>query len=102
MEMNIPEKLAYKETKIVTYKLITYFFSWLHRKTEKKCITGAQVGKTNSNDGNKHGEVKKSFSNKKLRDIPSWRSIIGTPFRVVCSLTVSPSITYDICQGVYR
>lgn len=81
-EVNIPEKVAHKETKIVTNKLITDFFPGFVGKVKKSCITGAQVGKTNSNDGNKRGGVKANFSNKKLRDIPSWCSITGTPFRV--------------------
>ncbi|XP_024963152.1 DNA cross-link repair protein SNM1 [Cynara cardunculus var. scolymus] len=81
-EMNIPEKVADKENKIITNKLITDFFPGFAGKVKKSCITGAQVGKTNSNDGNKRGGVKMHFSNKKLRDIPSWCSITGTPFRV--------------------
>ncbi|KAI3715354.1 hypothetical protein L6452_22334 [Arctium lappa] len=81
-EVNIPEKVAHKETKMVTNKLITDFFPGFVRKVKKSCTTGAQVGKNNSNDGNKRGGVKANFSNKKLRDIPSWCSITGTPFRV--------------------
>ncbi|KAJ9538423.1 hypothetical protein OSB04_031156 [Centaurea solstitialis] len=82
VEVNIPEKVAHKETKIVTNKRITDFFPGFTGKVKKNCTTVAQVGKTNSNDGNKRGEVKKNFSNKKLRDIPSWCLITGTPFRV--------------------
>ncbi|PWA72318.1 DNA repair metallo-beta-lactamase [Artemisia annua] len=84
VEVNIPEKVAHKETKIVSNKLITDFFPGFAGKVKKPCTTGAQVGKTNSNSGNKRNAVKTNFSNKKFRDIPSWCSIDGTPtpFRV--------------------
>ncbi|GJU88771.1 DNA cross-link repair protein SNM1, partial [Tanacetum coccineum] len=83
-EVNLPEKVTHKETKIVSNKLITDFFPGFAGKVKKPCATGAQVGKTNSNGGNKRNPVKTNFSNKKFRDIPSWCSIDGTPtpFRV--------------------
>ncbi|KAI3711838.1 hypothetical protein L1987_70386 [Smallanthus sonchifolius] len=83
-EVNVPEKLAQKETKTVTNKLITDFFPGFAGKVRKSFTTGAQaqVGKTNSNNGNKRITTKTNFSNKKSRDTPSWCSITGTPFRV--------------------
>ncbi|KAK9060596.1 hypothetical protein SSX86_021302 [Deinandra increscens subsp. villosa] len=83
-EVNIPENSAQKETKTVTNKLITDFFPGFAGKVKKSCATGAQaqVGKTNSNNGNKRLGTKTNFSNKKFRDTPPWCSITGTPFRV--------------------
>ncbi|MFS7991806.1 putative sterile alpha motif domain, DNA repair metallo-beta-lactamase [Helianthus anomalus] len=83
-EVNIPEKSAQKESKTVSNKLITDFFPGFAGNVKKSCTTGAQaqVGKTNSNNGNKRGGTKMNFSNKKFRDTPSWCSITGTPFRV--------------------
>ncbi|KAJ0491805.1 putative sterile alpha motif domain, DNA repair metallo-beta-lactamase [Helianthus annuus] len=83
-EVNIPEKSAQKESKTVSNKLITDFFPGFAGHVKKSCPTGAQaqVGKTNSNNGNKRSGTKMSFSNKKFRDTPSWCSITGTPFRV--------------------
>ncbi|KAJ0861511.1 putative sterile alpha motif domain, DNA repair metallo-beta-lactamase [Helianthus annuus] len=83
-EVNIPEKSAQKESKTVSNKLITDFFPGFAGNVKKSCTTGAQaqVGKTNSNNGNKRSGTKMNFSNKKFRDTPSWCSITGTPFRV--------------------
>lgn len=85
-EVKLPEKIAHKDTNIAPNKLITDFFPGFAGKVKKSCNTGAQVGRTNSNDGNKHTKVKTDFLNRKLRDIPSWCSITGTPFRVVSSI----------------
>ncbi|KAL4590164.1 hypothetical protein LXL04_003086 [Taraxacum kok-saghyz] len=79
-----PQKVThidYSNTKIITNKKITDFFPGF---TPKVKITGAQVAKPNSNDGNKRNIVKKNVLNRKMRDIPSWCSIEGTPtpFRV--------------------
>ncbi|KAI7757384.1 hypothetical protein M8C21_001913, partial [Ambrosia artemisiifolia] len=83
-EVNIPEKSAQKESKTVSNKLITDFFPGFAGKVKKSCTSGAQaqVGKNNSNNGNKRTVTKTNFSNKKFRDTPSWCSIAGTPFRV--------------------
>ncbi|KAF5776672.1 putative sterile alpha motif domain, DNA repair metallo-beta-lactamase [Helianthus annuus] len=83
-EVNIPEKSAQKESKTVSNKLITDFFPGFAGNVKKSCTTGAQaqVGKTNSNNGNKRSGTKMNFSNNKFRDTPSWCSITGTPFRV--------------------
>ncbi|XP_076887323.1 uncharacterized protein LOC143537431 [Bidens hawaiensis] len=81
---NIPAKLPQNETKTVTNKLITDFFPGFAGKVRKSSPmeAQAQVGKTNSNNGNKRIANKTNFSNKKFRDTPSWCSITGTPFRV--------------------
>ncbi|KAI3814782.1 hypothetical protein L1987_14426 [Smallanthus sonchifolius] len=65
-EVNVPEKLAQKETKTVTNKLITDFFPGYAGKVRKSCTTGAQaqVGKTNSN--NDYGGLTKSFCHGKI------------------------------------
>ncbi|KAK1414124.1 hypothetical protein QVD17_29865 [Tagetes erecta] len=81
-EVNIPEKVTHKETKTVSNKLITDFFPGFAGKVTKSCTAGAQVGKTNSSNGNKRNVSKTNFLNKKFRDTPSWCLITGTPFRV--------------------
>ncbi|KAD1326118.1 hypothetical protein E3N88_43011 [Mikania micrantha] len=83
-EVNIPENVAYKETKSVMNKLITDFFPGFAGKVKNNSTAGgqAQVSKTNSNNGNKRSATKKNFLNKRFRDTPSWCSIAGTPFRV--------------------
>nr|XP_043626144.1 uncharacterized protein LOC122597636 [Erigeron canadensis] len=79
-EAILPEKYSEKEIKVAPNKLITDFFPGFTGKLKKGCITGAQVGKTNSNNNKR--KVNTNFTNKRHRDIPSWCSIAGTPFRV--------------------
>ncbi|XP_071742072.1 uncharacterized protein [Rutidosis leptorrhynchoides] len=81
-EVKLPDIVAHKETKITPNKLITDFFPGFTGKVKNSSSIGPQVGKTNSNDGKKRTAGKMNFLNRKLRDIPSWCSITGTPFRV--------------------
>ncbi|XP_058222295.1 uncharacterized protein LOC131332223 [Rhododendron vialii] len=66
-------------------KLITDFFPGSVGHRRKDCTSSSErreVERSPSNAGRKHKVVKKNIMHKKLRDIPQWCQVPGTPFRV--------------------
>lgn len=67
-------------------KLITDFFPGSVGHRRKDCTSSSErreVERSPSNAGRKQKVVKKNVMHKKLRDIPQWCQVPGTPFRVV-------------------
>lgn len=67
-------------------KLITDFFPGSVGHRRKDCTSSSgrrEVERSRSNPGRKQIVAKKNVMHKKLRDIPQWCCVPGTPFRVV-------------------
>lgn len=70
-------------------KLITEYFQGSTVSTSRACArsklsNGSRVNSCNKELFLRNAAPKNHMQNFKLRDIPSWCSIPGTPFRVVC------------------
>ncbi|KAG5541090.1 hypothetical protein RHGRI_021090 [Rhododendron griersonianum] len=66
-------------------KLITDFFPGSVGHRRKDCTSSSErreVERSHSNAGRKQKVVRKNVMHKKLRDIPQWCQVPGTPFRV--------------------
>ncbi|KAM7507399.1 hypothetical protein LguiA_017852 [Lonicera macranthoides] len=80
-----PKPIVEETDKQVATKLITDYFPGHVADRPKVCVTSRgknKVEKSNSDSGCKSVVVKSHVKNRKLRDIPLWCSIPGTPFRV--------------------
>ncbi|KAL4350665.1 hypothetical protein HN51_032390 [Arachis hypogaea] len=78
------EKKVYGTTKPVTNKLITEYFPGSAGNGKKApAASGEQLETKNSTlDSGHKSKAKNTSTNRKLRDVPQWCSIPGTPFRV--------------------
>lgn len=85
-----PKAIVEETDKQVANKLITDYFPGHVADRPKVCVTSRgknKVEKSNSDSGCKSVVVKNHVKNRKLREIPLWCSIPGTPFRVVSALS---------------
>lgn len=76
-------------SKTAANKLITDYFPGFTTARKQVCTTSGEqqrVEKRGSGSGHKGGAAKNHVTTRKLRDIPSWCCIPGTPFRVVRGL----------------
>ncbi|XP_059644154.1 uncharacterized protein LOC132285934 [Cornus florida] len=105
--------VANDNSKLAANKLITDFFpgSVADRRKDGASSRGqSEVVKRHSGSGRKQITEKKHVTNRKLRDIPSWCCIPGTPFRVDafkylrrdCSHWVLTHFHLDHYQGLTR
>lgn len=81
-----PPRSVPAETKPGTNKLITEYFSGpVHVRKRVEINTSGQssVPRSKANASNRRVEKKDHLRNGKQKDVPSWCSIPGTPFRVV-------------------
>ncbi|KAM2969073.1 hypothetical protein FF2_016230 [Malus domestica] len=72
-------------SKTAANKLITDYFPGFGTARKQVCTTSREqqrVEKRVSGSGQKRGVANNNATNRKLRDIPSWCCIPGTPFRV--------------------
>ncbi|VVA11687.1 PREDICTED: DNA [Prunus dulcis] len=72
-------------SKTAANKLITDYFPGFTTARKQVCTTSGEqqrVEKRGSGSGHKGGAAKNHVTTRKLRDIPSWCCIPGTPFRV--------------------
>lgn len=76
-------------SKTASNKLITDYFSGFATARKQVCTTSREhqrVEKRQSGSGHKRAVAKNHATNRKLRDVPSWCCVPGTPFRVVSAL----------------
>lgn len=76
-------------SKTASNKLITDYFPGIATARKQVCTTSREhqrVEKCQSGSGHKRAVAKNHATNRKLRDVPSWCCVPGTPFRVVSAL----------------
>jgi len=91
------ERKADGSIKPVANKLITEYFPGFASK-EKKVFASPGEQKEMKNSGLDSGRKRKSknvTANRKLRDVPKWCSVQGTPFRVVNS-SLNDACVFDL------
>lgn len=79
-------------SKSASNKLITdYFpgFGGARKPVSTASREQPRVEKHQTGSGQKRAVVKNHVTNRKLRDVPSWCCVPGTPFRVVSSKDIS-------------
>ncbi|KAK9946785.1 hypothetical protein M0R45_012230 [Rubus argutus] len=72
-------------SKTASNKLITDYFPGIATSRKQVCTTSREhqrVEKCQSGSGHKRAVAKNHATNRKVRDVPSWCCVPGTPFRV--------------------
>ena len=106
MQVEASKIIGDDTSKLTANKLITDYFPGSVPIKKKTCvISREQRGAEKSQPGYVHKQgVKKNTKKGKLKDIPSWCSIPGTPFRVVMIyhllLKIQHSFSFQI-RSVY-
>ncbi|KMZ60475.1 DNA cross-link repair 1A protein [Zostera marina] len=97
---NIPRMVSEEIARAVPKnKLITEYFQGSTVSTSRACArsklsNGSRVNSCNKELFLRNAALKNHMQNFKLRDIPSWCSIPGTPFRVDAFRFLRPDCTY--------